>query len=136
MTLVSRTITGRTRPARHRRGHVGLDANPFRTLFVSAITVAELRCGLAAMPGGARRDRMRERFETRVLPLFAARVLPFDLASSRAYAELMATARADGIAIGRSDGYIAATAKAAGMSVATRDSAFRATGVPVLDPWE
>ncbi|WP_174552876.1 hypothetical protein [Nocardia harenae] len=48
----------------------------------------------------------------------------------------MATARADGVAIGRYDGYIAATAKAAGMSVATRDSAFRATGVPVINPWE
>lgn len=113
-----------------------LDANPFRTLFVSAITVAEMRYGLAAMPGGARRDRMLERFETRVLPLFAARVLPFDLACSEAYAELMAAARADGIAIGRSDGYIAATAKAAGMSMATRHSAFRATGVPVINPWE
>lgn len=113
-----------------------LDANPFRSLYVSAITVAEIRYGLAIMPTGARRDRMRQRFETRILPLFAGRVLRFDLADADAYAELMAATRAAGITIGRSDGYIAATARAAGMSVATRDAAFRATGVPVIDPWQ
>ncbi|UGT63045.1 hypothetical protein [Nocardia asteroides] len=74
---------------------------------------------------------MRERFETRVRPPFAARVLPL----AEVYAELMANARRRGDAIGRSDGHIA-TAKAAGKSVATRDSAFRATGVPVINPWE
>lgn len=113
-----------------------LDGTPFRTLYLSTITVAEIRYGLAAMPDGARRERMRERFETRIMPLFAGRVLPFGLADAAEYADLMATARAAGIAIGRSDGYIAATAKAAGMSVATRDSAFHASGVTVIDPWE
>lgn len=113
-----------------------LDANPFRTLYISAITVAEVRYGLGIMPVGARRDRMRERFETRILPLFTGRVLAFDLADADAYAELMATARAAGITIGRSDGYIAAAATAAGMSIATRDTAFEATGVPVINPWK
>ncbi|MFR9766745.1 hypothetical protein [Nocardia sp. SC052] len=35
------------------------------------------------------------------------------------------------------DGYIAATAGAARMAVATRDTApFRAAGVSVIDPWD
>lgn len=113
-----------------------LDANPFRALYISAITVAEVRYGLAIMPVGARRDLMRERFETRILPLFTGRVLAFDLPDADAYSELMATARAAGITIGRSDGYIAAAAKTAGMSIATRDTAFKATGVPVINPWQ
>lgn len=79
---------------------------------------------------------MLERFETRILPLFAGRVLAFDTADAQAYAELMAAARAAGITIGRSDGYIAAAAKAAGMSIATRGTAFEATGVPVINPWQ
>ncbi|NKY27165.1 PIN domain-containing protein [Nocardia gamkensis] len=113
-----------------------IDAQPLRTLYLSATTVAELRFGIAAMPEGRRREVLRDRLETRVLPLFAGRVLAFDLAASTAYAELMAAARAAGAAIGTADGYIAATAGAANMAVATRDTApFRAAGVPVIDPW-
>lgn len=71
-----------------------------------------------------------------MLPLFAGRVLAFDSTASIAYAELMATARAAGAAIGTADGYVAATASAANMAVATRDCApFQAAGVSVIDPW-
>jgi predicted nucleic acid-binding protein len=113
-----------------------IDAQPLHTLYLSAITVAELRFGVASMPAGRRRDVLRERLETRVLPLFAGRVLAFDSTASIAYAELMATARAAGAAIGTADGYIAATASAANMAVATRDCApFQAAGVSVIDPW-
>jgi toxin FitB len=113
-----------------------IDAQPLRTLYLSAVTVAELRFGIAAMPEGRRREVLRDRLETRVLPLFAGRVLAFDLAASAAYTELMATARAAGAAIGTADGYIAATAGAANMTVATRDTApFQAAGVPVINPW-
>jgi predicted nucleic acid-binding protein len=114
-----------------------LDAQNLETLYLSAVTVAELRCGVAAMPAGRRRDFLHDRLETRVLPLFAGRVLPFDLPATAAYAELMATARATGAAIGTADGYIAATAAAANMAVASRDtSPFRAAGLPVVDPWQ
>lgn len=114
-----------------------IDAQPLETLCLSAITVAELRFGVASLPAGKRRDRLHDSLETRVLPLFAGRVLPFDLAASQAYAVLMAKARAGGFAIGAADGYIAATAAAHGMMVATRDTApFEAGGVPVINPWE
>ncbi|MBN2907609.1 MAG: type II toxin-antitoxin system VapC family toxin [Rhodobacteraceae bacterium] len=114
-----------------------IDAQPLETLFLSAITVAELRFGVASLPAGQRRDGLHESLERQVLPLFAGRVLAFDLAASQAYAELMAKARAAGLAIGTVDGYIAATAAANGMMVATRDTApFVAAGVPVINPWE
>ncbi|KAF0846131.1 type II toxin-antitoxin system VapC family toxin [Nocardia caishijiensis] len=113
-----------------------LDTQRLHTLYLSAVTVAELRFGIAAMPAGRRREFLAERVESKVLPLFAGRVLPFDLSASAAYAELMATARTRGCAIAAADGYIAAIATAAGMSVATRDgSPFVAAGVPVVDPW-
>ncbi len=114
-----------------------IDAQPLETLYLSAITVAELRFGVASLPAGKRRDGLHDSLETRVLPLFAGRVLAFDLAASQAYAELMAKARVAGLAIGVADGYIAATAAANGMMVATRDTApFEAAGVPVINPWE
>lgn len=114
-----------------------IDAQPLETLYLSAVTVAELRFGVASLPAGKRRSGLHESPERQVLPLFAGRVLAFDLAASQAYAELMAKARAAGLAIGTADGYIAATAAANGMKVATRDAApFEAAGISVINPWE
>ena len=113
-----------------------LDAQALETLYLSAITVAELRFGVWSLPTGRRRDRLHEDLEERVLPMFAGRVLSFDLAASRAYAELMAKARSEGRTIPVSDGYIAATAAANAMMVATRDTVpFEAAGLKTVDPW-
>ncbi|KND61510.1 VapC toxin protein [Candidatus Burkholderia verschuerenii] len=114
-----------------------IDAQAVETLYLSAITVAELRYGLAAMPEGKRRTIYQERLEQEVLPTFAGRVLAFDLDTSRTYADLMALAMAEGKAIGKEDGYIAATAAAHSLIVATRDtSPFDAGGLEVINPWE
>lgn len=114
-----------------------VDAQAVETLYLSAVTVAELRFGLATMPEGKRRTIYQERLEKEVLPTFAGRVLPFDLNASQAYADLMARARAGGKAIGKADGYIAATATACGLMVATRDiSPFEAAGLKIVNPWD
>lgn len=114
-----------------------IDAQALETLFLSAITVAELRAGLALLPAGKRRAGLEMGLEKRVLPLFSGRVLPFDLGCTRAYADLMAKARASGLAIASADGYIAAIAAANGLTVATRDTGpFEAAGVAVIDPWQ
>jgi predicted nucleic acid-binding protein len=114
-----------------------IDAQMVETLYLSTITVAELRFGLATMPEGKRRTIYQDRLEREVLPAFSGRVLSFDLDASQAYAELMARARAAGKAIGKADGYIAATASARGLMVATRDtSPFEAAGLNVINPWD
>ena len=113
-----------------------LDAQALETLYLSAITVAELRFGVRSLPVGRRRDRLDADLERQILPMFAGRVLAFDLAASQAYAGLMAQARSAGRAISVSDGYIAATAAANGMIVATRDTApFETAGLTTLNPW-
>lgn len=113
-----------------------IDTQPIETLYLSAITVAELRTGIARMPAGKNRNRLHERIETQVLPRFANRVLAFDLAATQPYADLMTKARAAGMVIGNYDGCIAAIAVANGLVVATRDTApFRVAGVAVIDPW-
>ncbi len=113
-----------------------IDAQAVETLFLSAVTVAELRFGIAAMPSGKRRKVLDERLEGDLLPVFVGRVLPFDLDASRAYAELMSKAKITGQAINMADGYIAAIAAARGLSVASRDVApFHAAGVPIINPW-
>ena len=125
------------RQAPEQRVIAWIDAQPMETLFLSAITVAELRAGVALLPAGKRRAGLQENLEKRVLPLFVGRVLPFDMPCTQAYAALMATARAAGLAIATADGYIAAIAAANGLVVATRDTGpFEAAGAAVINPWK
>jgi toxin FitB len=113
-----------------------IDAQSIDTLYLSAISLAELRFGIAALPTGKRKETLHLGLEQRILPLFADRILPFDAIASRAYADILSTARAQGRAISTADGYIAATAKRHGFMVATRDaSPFEAAGVTVITPW-
>lgn len=114
-----------------------IDAQLVESLHLSAITVAEVRFGMAALPAGKRRTVYQDRLEREVLPAFKGRVLAFDLDTSQTYAELMANARAAGLPISKEDGYIAATAASRGFAVATRDtSPFKAAGLTVINPWE
>jgi predicted nucleic acid-binding protein len=114
-----------------------LDAQPLETVFISVITVAELRYGVSLLPSGRRRNTLREQLETKVLPTFTGRVLAFDLPATQAYAELMAKAQATGFTIGMADGLIAAIALTHRMTVATRDATpFVAAGVTVINPWQ
>ena len=113
-----------------------IDAQPLETLYLSAVTVAELRAGVALLPTGKRREYLHESLERRVLPLFIGRVLPFDLGATEAYADLTARARESGGAVATADGFIAAIALANGLIVATRDtSPFEAAAVRVINPW-
>ena len=113
-----------------------IDAQMIETLYLSTISLAELRFGIAALAPGKRRDTLHSSLEQRIVPLFAGRILPFDAAASEAYAVLRARARAEGKAIAPTDGYIAATAATHGLMVATRDtSPFEAAGLTVINPW-
>ena len=113
-----------------------IDAQSIDTLYLSAISLAELRFGIAALPTGKRKETLHLGLEQRILPLFADRILPFDASASQAYADILSTARTQGRAISTADGYIAATAKRHGFMVATRDaSPFEAAGLTVINPW-
>ena len=135
--LDTNVVSEPLRPAPDIRVIAWIDAQRVETLFLSAITVAELRAVVALLPAGKRRAGLQHSLETRVLPLFAGRVLPFDLGCTQAYADLTAKARASGLAIASADGYIAAIAAANGFAVATRDSGpFEAAGLAVINPWQ
>jgi hypothetical protein len=83
-------------------------------LFVSSLTVAEIRCGLLEKPAGRKRKELERWFSGPEGPqaLFAGRVLPFDEKAGLVWARLMA----DGTAAGRRrsplDMIIAAVAEA------------------------
>jgi hypothetical protein len=134
--LDTNVISEPWRPAPDPVAIAWLDAQVVETLFLSAVTVGELRYGVAILPAGRRRDRLADRFEQDVLPLFTGRILPFDVGAARAFGDLMAQARASGHPMSFADGAIAAIAASRALTVASRDvHPFRAAGVAVLDPW-
>lgn len=135
--LDTNVVSEPLRPAPEPRVIAWIDAQAIETLYLSAITLAELRAGIALLPAGKRREALRQNLEDRVLPLFAGRVLAFDAACTPAYAASMAGARRAGRAIAAADGYIAAIAAAHGLIVATRDTGpFEAAEVAVVNPWQ
>ncbi len=124
-----------------REPHAGvlewIDAQALETLYLSVVTVAELRAGITLIPAGKRRDSLHDNLEKRLLPMFANRVLSFDMACTTAYAGLLAKTRAAGLTVETADAFIAAIALANGFAVATRDTRpFETAGVSVINPWE
>lgn len=106
------------------------------TLHLSAICEAELRRGVALLPWGKRRDQLARAVEAVLVDDFAGRILPFDSAAAAAFAAVFVERRAAGRPISFQDCQIAATARAHGAVVATRNvSDFEDCGIEVVDPW-
>ncbi|MGL5866878.1 MAG: type II toxin-antitoxin system VapC family toxin [Dermatophilaceae bacterium] len=107
------------------------------TLFVTTLTLAEIRFGIAALPRGRRRSTLHQAFENGIRPLLADRVLAFDEAAATEYATLRAAARAVGTTVSDADALIAATTSAHQFAIATRDGTpFQAMGLHVINPFE
>ena len=116
---------------------VWMDERPTRELFVTAVTEAEVRTGIACLSEGARRRGLADAAERALGGLFAGRILPFDSSAARIYAQIAAVRRAAGRPITQFDCQIAAIARSRGMAVATRNARdFADTGVEIIDPWE
>jgi predicted nucleic acid-binding protein len=102
--------------------------------FIAATTVAEIERGVAALERSDTEQGvvLRRWFSDRVLPAFADRILPFDLAAAR----VLATYRVPGHAP-LDDALIAAVAQANELVVATRNTKhFEPLGVQLLNPWD
>jgi predicted nucleic acid-binding protein len=133
--LDTNVVSEAMKPEPHPNVRAWLDAQAAETLFISSVTVAELLFGISALPSGKRKNDLSATVDG-VLALFEGRILAFDLAAARKYAELAVMARMLGKGFPTPDGYIAAIAVANGCLVATRDvSAFEAAGVGVVDVW-
>lgn len=106
------------------------------TLYLSAVTEAELRTGIAILPAGQRREGLKAALDATIAVDFEGRILPFDTDAAKTYAEIAAGRRSSGRPIADADCQIAAIARAAGMPVATRNTRdFEGCGVDVINPW-
>ena len=105
-------------------------------LFVTSVTEAEIRTGIAILPEGERQRGLAAAAERLFGVFFVERILPFDSEAARAYAMLAAKRRSDGRPISQSDCQIAAIAHSRGAPVVTRDvDDFEGCGLEVIDPW-
>ena len=113
-----------------------LDREDARGFFVSAVSVAEIRTGIGLLPDGRRRSKLNAAAERVLDVLLRGRVLPFDAAAARDYADIACSRRAQGRPISQFDCQIAAIARSCGMALATRDvDGFSGCGIEVIDPW-
>lgn len=102
--------------------------------FIAATTVAEIERGVAALERSDIEQGavLRRWFSERVLPAFADRILPFDLAAARVLATYRVPEHAP-----LDDALIAAVAQANELVVATRNTKhFEPLGIQLLDPWD
>lgn len=107
---------------------------PVADQFVTATTIAEFERGVVVKERSdpALGETLRRWFDEHVLPTFANRVLPFDLAAARILAAYRVPEHAP-----FDDALIAAIAQAAEMTVATRNTKhFQPLGVRCLNPWD
>ncbi|MDP3961988.1 MAG: type II toxin-antitoxin system VapC family toxin [Pseudorhodobacter sp.] len=105
-------------------------------LFISAVTEAELRTGVAILPKGQRRDRLYAAIDAMIEQDFQGRVLSFDSPAAKAYAEIAAQRRASGRPIAEADCQIAAIARATDAPVVTRNvKDFDGCGIRLINPW-
>ena len=112
-----------------------LDNQSAETLYITAITRAELRFGVLRLPNGKRRNALAAQVE-RVLELFTDRTLAFDSAAGDKLAHIAAECEKKGKQALAPDAYIAACAAAHGFAVATRNlNHFEHLGVRVINPW-
>lgn len=114
-----------------------LDDQVAAEVWVSAVTVGEIRLGIALLPDGQRKRGLAALAEDMFRDDFRDRCLPYDVEASAEYARIVAARTRRGRPISVEDAQIAAIARSAALTVATRNTKHFAgiDGLPVVNPW-
>jgi predicted nucleic acid-binding protein len=106
-------------------------------LYLSVLTMGEIRKGLAALQQSKRRTQLETWLELELQARFSGRILPIDVAVADRWGLLAASAKRRGKALSSIDGLLAATAIHHNLTIVSRNvSDFANTYVPVVNPWE
>ncbi|MER9664801.1 type II toxin-antitoxin system VapC family toxin [Mesorhizobium sp. M0159] len=104
--------------------------------FISVVSIAEIRRGVALMGEGRKREALAEWLARDLPQRFEQRVLPVDEPVALAWGDLMGLAKRRGRGLTSMDGLIAATAIAQELTLATRNMKdFEGFGIELFDPW-
>lgn len=107
---------------------------PAGTLYLSVLTVGEVRKGVEAMPDLERRLVLLDWLETELPAFFSGRILPIDMAVADRWGHMLAQAARPLPAV---DSLLAATASQHGLILVTRNVRdVQGLGVQILNPWD
>jgi len=113
-----------------------LAAQDSAEVYLTTISEAELRYGVAILPEGRRRDALTGALDAILREDFRDRILAFGSVATEAYALIGAERRAAGRPISQFDCQIAAIGRVEGAAVATRNAKdFEGCGIEVINPW-
>ena len=113
-----------------------LDRQPADSVWVTSITVFEVRFGLALLPKGRRRNALERAFDRVLTEDLSSRVLTLDETAAATAAQIAADRQRAGRIVDLRDTLIAGIAEAHRATIATRNTRhFEGLDVPVVDPW-
>ncbi len=122
------------RPDRHVKAWS--DAQTADSLFLSSVTLAEIRYGIERQPDPTFRQELTVWLDHRLRPWFAGRILPVGEEVILEWRRMVARGRENSITFSQPDLFIAATAYVHALVVCTRnEDDFRQTGLRVFNPW-
>jgi predicted nucleic acid-binding protein len=105
-------------------------------VFLSVVTLTELRYGIERIPMGQRQKRLRAWLENDLAMRFEGRILTIDTAIADACGKLVAKSEAAGRPIEAMDAFLAATAEVHQLTLVTRNTAhFHMIVKALLNPW-
>lgn len=114
-----------------------LDGQPEESLYLSVLSLGEIRKGAARLPAGAKRRKLERWLEQDLVERFTGRILPVDAETADLWGRLQAQAGKNGRLLPTLDSLLAATALAQGLTVVTRNvDDFAGTGAELVNPWE
>ena len=106
-------------------------------LYLSVLTLGEIRKGVTALPRSARRTALESWLESDLRLRFSKRILPVDEQVADRWGSLAGQAQKDGRSLPVIDGLLAATAIHHNLTLVTRNISDAAgTGVAVFNPWQ
>ena len=113
-----------------------VSAQPLESLFVSAVTFAEIRFGIELITDAHKRASLNDWLNLQLRPMFENRALPITEDIMFKWRLLVEEGRKTGHTLSQPDLIIAATALHHGLTVVTRDSGgYEKAGVSLVDPW-
>jgi len=105
-------------------------------LFLSVVSLAELRHGIERMDKGKRRVALDLWLTADLPPRFGDRLLTIDMVTADLWGRTIARAQAAGSPIGAMDAFLAATAEQHQLVLVTRNTSdFQAIGTQLFNPW-
>jgi len=124
------------RPSPERKVVAFIAGQPLDSLYISSITLAEIRFGIELVADATRRAELTDWLTHKVRPMFQQRILPITEDVMFKWRVLIEEGRKVGHTFSQPDLIIAATALEHGLTVVSRDTSdYEKARVPVLNPW-